>query len=590
MKISPATRPWIYPILCLLALVPFSLLGRGVPLAHDLPDHLAMAAQVREGFTHGEIYPRWFADLNHGWGEPTGTFYPPLLHWLTAGLSGLLGGSLIKGLFAALGIFSLVGALGTFRLARREFGDLLALGAAAFCLLAPYRFFEFYGAGLYSAHAAVAFLPWIWSSWLDLAEAEDGRRACRAIVGFAAFYALLALTNLPLLILTTYLVAFVSLLECLRLRRPAILGRGLLAGCLGAALAGIYLVPALGELPSLRVPHSGAEPLFRENFVFQVEGSWMPEGLRELFSRMALFLVAPAVLSTILLLPGSRDRSTGERPAGSSFRSSLIALALGGFFLLTPPSAFLWERLPVLHQVNMPWRLLGVLAVPAGVLLAGCLATGLSVARREGTPVLLRTLGAAAIAAAIAWGGLVAALDLSISEMNGVAPPDSEAGLVGSFYRREAYFLPRGAGDPVALRALPRISVETPGTWVDVEKWEPRTRMLSVRAESPAKIGLKTFFFPGWRAEILGANGAREVPLTRDEATGGIEIVVPPGEHAVRVAFVPTLWSWLGVGTSLGAACLAGVCWWLSRREKQANEELAGAEDVPEERPAAVSA
>src|SRR5687767_1297263 len=59
-------------LLTLAAALPFLPLLEGLPAAHDLPDHVAMAEGFQEGWAEGRLYPRWHGHVSFGWGEPTG--------------------------------------------------------------------------------------------------------------------------------------------------------------------------------------------------------------------------------------------------------------------------------------------------------------------------------------------------------------------------------------------------------------------------------------------------------------------------------------------------------------------------------------
>ena len=72
-------------LLALGLLVTFPVLIYGAPdLSHDALDHARWAKQFATQFWHGDLYPRWFTNVNAGFGGPSGFYYPPLTSYVSA--------------------------------------------------------------------------------------------------------------------------------------------------------------------------------------------------------------------------------------------------------------------------------------------------------------------------------------------------------------------------------------------------------------------------------------------------------------------------------------------------------------------------
>lgn len=545
-----------------VSLIPLATLLEGVPLSHDLPDHLAMASQVRAGWADGLLYPRWHAELNFGWGEPTGVFYPPLLHFVVAGLDAATGLGLLVSLGLALALFSLIGTAGVFQLGKTLGGAGAGWLAALLYVFLPFRAFELHASGLFSQFAASCFLPWLLLVLVRLDRQGREARLREAVLRLAPVYGLIVLTNLPLGVLSTFLVGTWAAVACLR-QRSARPGLNVLAGGVtGAALAAVFLLPAIAELPHLHIPHSGGEPLHRSNFVFQTSGSWMSEGLASLFDRMGVAMALPVALAALMLglLRILRVKQRIRALEGASLAPWLFAAC--ALFLATPLSLPVWDHLPVLHQVNMPWRLLTVLAAPASALAGVTVIEILRSQRMRSTspasavPPRFRTalIGLPLLAGASLFGGL---LSHSIEWMNERGHRDQEAALVKHFTRRQAFFLPRDAVDPTRLRGYPPLRlVGTPGS-VRILTEGPEIREYEVELDRPGSLVARTYRFPGWRARLVTGEGAEEVATTTHAESGGIALELPAGKHRLRLSFESTLARL--AGGSISMLTLAGL-------------------------------
>ena len=73
----------------------------------------------------------------------------------------------------------------------------------------------------------------------------------------------------------------------------------------------------------------------------------------------------------------------------------------------------------------------------------------------------------------------------------------------------------------------------TAGCQVSLDAWDQAERLFTVESDGPCEVALRTYHFPGWKAE--SSTGPLEV---RSEGEGGRLLVsVPGGESQVRVWF-----------------------------------------------------
>jgi len=528
-----------------------------VPKAYDLRDQLGVTAQVLSGFRAGDLYPRWLAESNDGWGEPTLVFYPPGLYFVSAPLAALLGGDPLSGLFAALFLFAVAGGAGAFVFVRRRFGTAAGVLAALAFSLTPFRVFEVYGAGLYSAFAAASLLPWVLGALEDAAADGALLRARTGAVVWPVLFAAIVLLNLPAAVLLAYLVAGWLAVRALTTRRAHGALRVAAGGAWGSLMAAVYLVPALAEMSAVQVPHLGSG-MYRGNFLFQSGGSGMSPGLQSVFDRMGIF-PALALAAALGGMEAARQRSL--LPAGDARRAwTLLVAAVGGasLFLAAPAARWVWEWLPVLQRVNLPWRFLEPLSATAACAAA---ASASLLAREKALP---RTVRLAVLAFLVLLAAVGLAFDASLTAVNGkISAADCRAA-IRQFARKEGYFLPKGARPSIELAGAPRLACDRPCRVAVLEE-SPARRRIHVAAEAPMHLAVRTYFFPGWTAERGEGASAQPLPIGAEPGTGRIVVDLPAGESLVVLRFGTTAARRAG-GAVSALALLAWVAWLVKRR------------------------
>ena len=516
--------------LCAAAIL-FSGLSRGIPRVYDLPDHLGYAYQALQAFERGDFYPRWLASLNDGFGEATFIFYPPVLHFTAAALAALFGGDVLTGLYLTLLLFAIVGGLGVFRFVSRVAGPIAGVLACLIFALTPYRVFEMYDSGLYSAFAAGCLAPWALLALSRIAEEDEAtsrRERLRRIAVWAIVFAAIALTNMPSAVLWAYLIGTWAVVELVMGRgwRPA--ARIAAGGAWGSLIAGVYLLPAVIEMRAVDVP---LETVYRSNFLFQAGGSWMSPGLKSVFDRMGLFPALALILSLgILALARSWGRFSDAR--GRVFLRLTSTLGLAALFLATPVSLWAWRFLPQLSRVDMPWRLLEPLGL-ATACAAGAAAWALASGR--GRAPFAKTL---ALAFFVCLAAVWIFFDVAVSDANGHMPPQAARAAIPTYARKEVFFLLKGARRAAEMAAEPPVVCD-PSCRIQILDWSPTRREILVASPQPTRIALRTYYFPGWRASRSG-EGPASLSVRAEPGTGRIQFDLPPGENRVVARFGTT--------------------------------------------------
>lgn len=584
---SPTLPSWRAALaLAALAVLPVLYFRVRLPSATDLAVHLAMADQFARGVAQGHWYPRWYGDFNLGWGGPTGYFYPPALSALTAFFTWIAGGRLMAGLMVALGVFSFIGACGVYTLARALRAGRYAWLAVGLWLVTPFRAFELFSAGLFSFLAGGGLAAWILVALHRLEVARPSERA-RAVSFFALTYGLLALTNLPYVVMVTYLVAaWVVVRSALRAEVSGSL-RIVAGGVLGAAIAGVFLLPMLAHLPQMSIPQQAGGEWWSLNFLFDDDAILMPR-LRRTLEDAALLPVSGLLISLVMLgvlrKSGSTERIeasagptvTEPETSAARWRSAssgvplLVTFGVLSLVLATPLSTVIWAIFPVLHEAELPWRFLEVTAVPWAVLTAVTVRAVVSDAshvrpcpgRRSDLAVMVLAGGLiiVGVLTGVSFGSIArmtpAVEAFHSGELSGTA-------LAQTFHARQSFFLPNTGVDPTTLPDQPLVLPLTPGCRVSVDAWDQAERVFRVESDGPCEVALRTYYFPGWKAELSRDGDASRLEVGTNPESGGLLVSIPGGESHIRVWFAsgaPTVW-----GAVLSVAALI-VCAGLSRR------------------------
>ncbi len=242
-----------------------------------------------------------------------------------------------------------------------------------------------------------------------------------------------------------------------------------------------------------------------------------------------------------------------KRGAGGDLRflSFLTCILLLLCFLMMPASLWLWDHLPLLKYVELPWRMLGPAAVCVALLVA-------SLARSK--PGL--SLGPWELA--IGLGLLILPNLVHIApprtfrpNLSNWSPQQIAARGIAVTTRRE--YQPRWLTQAGTLEASPpQVKVASGDAEVRQTAKTPVFRSLEVSARTDAVVELGLAFFPGWKVAV----DDREVPVEVSDPGGAIRFQVPSGDHQVKVRFARTLPRWMGEGLSVLSVLLAFWLWW----------------------------
>ncbi len=506
--------------------------------------------EVLGQWKHGIVYPRWAALAHWGYGETRFLFYPPASWILGAALGAALPWKMVPGVYCWIAIM-LAGAA-MYRLAREWLPSPDALFAAVFYALNPYHLLIVYWRSAYAELLAAALLPLLLLCLLRVFSREP-EPGLRSSLGLSLLLAAAWLTNVPAAVMIHYSAAGLALLLAARaaareeswglgISRPLV--RTALAMLLGAGLASFYLLPAIHEqrwINLAQVLSPGVRP--EDNFLFTTLADPDHNRFNLLVSTVALAEIG------VLAFAIWRCRRWRAKPPGVAEQPWMLLSAWGAVsaILMLSVSNVLWQHLPKLRFVQLPFRWLLCMNVALAVLLTMGARRWTWTSRLLASAVLLAAVIFAGHRFQPPWWNTAA----DIREMN-------DAIADGTGYEGTDEYVPAGA-DPYELnQSLPRVSDDT-GAPVQSEilAWGQTEKHFTIHAATPQNITVRLFNYPAWEVVV---NGKPTQTRTTD-VTGLIVIPVAAGDDDVHIHFRRTIDRLIGNVVSLISLVLLVVAW-----------------------------
>ncbi len=541
----------------------------GLPRDTDAELHVFRAAQLGEALRGGAGYVRWASDLWYGYGYPIFNYYSPLTYYL-ANLFMLFGLDVVNAIKTVFVLGLLGAAAGMYIFVRRNWGERAGVIAAAAYIFSPYiLFIDPHMRGDLAEFAALAILPsLLWA--FQISNLKHQISNIKLVAGVLLWAALVLTHALMALVLSTILVAWLAWQIVTtplgdRLGHSSFVLRHLL---LALGLSAIFWLPFILERNAVHLSVVGPGQFdFHNHFVAWRDllaaspaldlGATAPRYIRNL--GLAQWLLALWVIPALV-----RFRREPQTRLWMFFALSSLFLIL----MMLSPSAFLWERVPLMSFIQFPWRLLGPAAMTLSVCAGAAIPNTQSLfpnskwAHEAITSVVLLVIlvlalptmypplwgnqvwptsprGIIGVELDGRWLGTTSTGDFIPSTVK--AHPPANADLIASYER--------GAVDKFDRTVLPQ------GASAFVIEHGPTHDRFTVASPQAFVARVLTFDFPGWRATVDG----QPVTIAPSDPHGFITFPVPAGPHDVRVEFGPTLPRTVGAVVSL--ATLIILAW-----------------------------
>jgi hypothetical protein len=563
---------------------------RGNSCGHDFDVHLVSWLDCVNAWRHGILYPHWTPSPNYDAGEPRFVFYPPLTWMLGAALGIILPWTLAP---IALTFLTLAGTgFATRALALEALDEFPATLAGCVALFSGFTLFTAYERSAFPEFAGGVWLPLlllfalgdqsatphpIFSRFLRkggtpqtrgettqinlIRRAFDGSLAPLAVV-FAASW----LSNLPLAVIASYLLAGVSLLAAIAKRSWIPVLRAAIAAPLGLGLAAIYWIPAAFERNWVDIRQATEDPgyNFEHNWLFVHNANpilALHDAINHQVSWIAISMIAVAVVALFVCwLRGTLpiQKTTGSR----RWWIPLAAIPVVVLFLSFPISRPVWVALPEMRFLQYPWRWQEAVEAPMAIFFVAAVWP----ARR---PVRIAVLAVCA-----SW--FIAATVFAGKVFFQVCHPEDTAASTLADFRNGAGFEgmyeyePPGADLTLIARGLPDACLVTdPATefgkpdpddpdanpiWsasqgscqatfsaMQDRTTGPENRRFHMTIFHPGFLVLRLLGYPAWNVQVNGhpLKGDRANPLPRRD-DGLIAVPVPQGTTDVSVDWTTT--------------------------------------------------
>ena len=565
-------------LLALAALAAWPFLTRpGLPRDTDAELHVFRAAQIGEALRGGAGYVRWAPDLWLGYGYPIFNYYSPLTYYL-ANLFPLLGLDIVAAVKAVFILGLLGAAAGMYVFVRENWGERAGMIAAAAYVFSPYvLFIDPHMRGDLAEFFALAIFPWLlWTFQIP------NRQVGKSAIGAVLWAALILTHALMALILSAILVTWIIWQLALARFNIAHLRFEICSLILVLGLSAVYWLPFILERNAIHLSVVGPGQFdFHNHFVAWRDlfaaspaldlGATAPKYIRNL--GLAEWLLA------LLAIPATiRFR----REPQSRLLAFFVLCSVLLVFLMLAPSAFIWERVPVMPFIQFPWRLLG----PAAAALAICAGASLRLLTSNRT---VPTSNVQPPASNFKWvedglemAVLAAILVLALPTMyppswsanfgpttpRGIIQVELDGRWLGTTSTGD--FIPStvkthppanasliASYDHSAVDKFDRTSLPV-GASVSVLEHGPTHDRFKVTSPQPFVARILTFEFPGWRAMV----DDQPVSITPSDPFGFITFPISAGPHDVRVEFGSTpprtigaiisivtlvIWVWLAI-------------------------------------------
>lgn len=328
-------------LLCLP--VVWSLIKSGYYYSHDGAFHLVRLGHFYNELTAGQFPVRYSQDLLFRHGYPVFNYFYPLPYYLGS-LLHFLGLDLGTSLKLLMGISTVGSVWFLYLFLEHLYGKWPALIGSMLWAYFPYRLLAIYVTGSVGVVMSLFWVP------LALFSIERWRLPLFSIsiAGLILSHNVSALMFLPVILLIPLILNWGKKKKMLQI---------VLAALLGIAMSSFFIIPALLEkwmvkLDPPAVNYLDHFPTFKQ-LLYSHWGYWYSEkGTNDGQS----FQAGMAIWSTFLLGIISLIYK-GKKSYLPVFLVAIFGLTV---FMMTEKSIFFWKLVPVLRQIQFPWRLLAV--------------------------------------------------------------------------------------------------------------------------------------------------------------------------------------------------------------------------------------
>ncbi len=537
--------------------------------------HLLRVYALDRAIQQGVIYPRWLMDLAFGYGYPIFNFYPPLAEFLAESIH-LIGFDFAAAIKGSMFVAILIAISGAYVLGRELFsgaGSTVAgmLTAAAYVFF-PYFLSDIYVRGATAEALAAAILPWTVWALRRVVRTQDRSAILLLALSLAAL--LLAHSLTMLISAPALLVYFLIECKCVAAnQRVGALARAAVAGALSIGLGAFYWLPFVLDLPSVRMGSgiSAIQDAFQSNFLsldhliqYDFFYHFGPAP-----TQLGIVTLSLAVLGMLFII--------GARSSERRRLLCFVMVVVIGAFLMIEQSRDLWRIIPFATMIQYPWRVSILVGLGIAVLV-GSLPQSISGFFPK-QKLLSRVLVATLSGTVLVWS---ATFYLDPKPL--YVPHDSPT--LGQLARMEAYTGSPGTttwGEYLPSAINPNLlgfkanELPAPSERVRLLEYSPYHRMLSVSADQPFTLTLRTLYNSAWRVQMDGGIA----PAFPNTPMSLLAVAIPAGDHQIQFDLLEGSAQTIGYWMSALSLSLLLALLVLARHESHAKWVLASTILIP---------
>ena len=357
-------------LVCLMIPLCYGLFQGGLIKGHDAIGGLMRLLYMDRYLGDGQLYPRWFPEVNLGYGSPMFNFYQPLFYFV-----GILFFKIthqgVLSLNLTCVLFWVLSGVGMYFFARELFGHKGGVLSAVAYMYSPYHIQDLYVRGAFSEFSAFAFFPLLLFSFLKISQKVEVKYIALGVISVASLSLMHNIMSMLFFPVVLCYIVFLSLTG--KNIRSFLLSLFIIL--IGLMISAFFWLPAFQEKKFLNLIFLiFLHYEFHQNFLSWTQLLNTPWGVDLTDTKHQSFHIG--IFSMILgLLPlAFIVQKFKERRDFFLQYLFFIVVAIGAIFLIVPLSHIIWEKVVLLRLVQFPWRFLAIVSFAISLLSGGILA------------------------------------------------------------------------------------------------------------------------------------------------------------------------------------------------------------------------
>lgn len=513
----------VLTVLFLAFLAGFALLHPGLPPTHDGEYHVIRFFLFDEASRDGNLYPRWAAHLNNGFGVPLFNFVYPLPNYV-ASILHLVNISFIDSFKISMFMATIIGGVFFYLWSKEFWGRLGGIVSSVFYTFSPYHFVDIYIRGSVGEVWALGFFPaflWAYTKFV-----KSKRKIF--LIFSSIFLALIIFShNILALMFFIFSLSYIVFLICIQKNKKYLILNTLYLMLVGLGLSAIFWLPAIYEskyavglqifdvtsrfpdLYQLLIPSWGSG----------FSGAGMQDELSYQIGAANLLAI---FLSTIIIILQIKGKNK-ELPYTLFFFVCFILV----FLLMLNVTLPIWQTIPFMNYFQFPWRLLSLEIIFASFLAGSIFSLNIK-------------------SKFVSFSFSIFLIFIAFISAIGYAKPAYYHDRNDGYYISRSNFIdgtnsPGNVFNTIYLRSIPakekkRAVFKKGAGKITVDKVKSNYYSFTIRADTSSEIQANLAYFPGWE---VYANDKKVV--LKPAQNGRFTFLVPEGENKVEILFKDTL-------------------------------------------------